>query len=267
MWTVEPGIALGYSNAVNNFLVSEELFAGFKSHPHYNSIVGMARDWQAEEWYNNIRDNFPSIFNRLEEFKTNDTVGEPELWGSDSGPISPSTLRYLHTVCDIKTHFGSLNGKEVVEIGVGYGGLCYMLHTYYDLINYHLVDLDNVITLVRKYLDRIGMHKSISFNSGMQNIQTYSHNRRDEFRMHQDAIKYDLCISEFCLSEMDDAGIDYYYQRYLLNSENIYLLMNLHAEPRKSDFIKKVEKDFDVDVLDEFPVSEWPNYVIVGKKK
>ena len=43
--------------------------------------------------------------------------------------------------------------------------------------------------------------------------------------------------------------------------------MNLHAEPRKSDFIKKVEKDFDVDVLDEFPVSEWPNYVIVGKKK
>ena len=43
--------------------------------------------------------------------------------------------------------------------------------------------------------------------------------------------------------------------------------MNLHDELRKSNFIKKVEKDFDIEVLEEFPVSRWPNYVIIGNKK
>ena len=43
--------------------------------------------------------------------------------------------------------------------------------------------------------------------------------------------------------------------------------MNLHDELRKANFIKKVEKDFDIEVLEEFPVSDWPNYVIIGSKK
>ena len=267
MWTVSPGLALGYSHSVNRFLVSEPDFLGFKSNPNYNSIVGMAADWQAEVWYNNIKDNFPSIFNRMDEFIVNDTVGKPALWESETGPISPSTLRYLHTLCDVKTHFGSLNNKSVVEIGVGYGGLCYMLHTYYDLFDYHLVDLDNVVLLTRKYLNRIGMHKSISYASGMQNMHTRSFGSEEEVNMQPHGFTYDLAISEFCLSEMDDAGIDDYYDEYILTSNSIYLLMNMHDELRKANFIKKVEKDFDIEVLEEFPVSDWPNYVIIGSKK
>ena len=213
---------MGYSHSVNRFLVSEQDFLEFKSNPNYNSIVGMAADWQAEVWYNNIKDNFPSIFNRMDEFIVNDTVGKPALWESETGPISPSTLRYLHTLCDVKTHFGSLNNKSVVEIGVGYGGLCYMLHTYYDLLDYHLVDLDNVILLTRKYLSSIGMHKSISYPSGMQNMHTLSEGSLEEIRGQPQGWSYDLAISEFCLSEMDDAGIDDYYDinDYAINKDS-----------------------------------------------
>ena len=297
MWTAPASATLTYSHVINQCLVSEEVFDGFKRNSVYNSIVGMASDWQAEVWYNNIKENFPSIFNRLEEFKHNDTVGDPEVWDSkESGLISSSTLRYLHTVCDIKTHFGSMNDKNVVEIGVGYGGLCYMLHTYYKLRNYHLVDLDNAILLVRKYLKRLGMHKSISFETEHIHpdmpadctLHTKIHGNNEDLLLHKKngfaptsdevagrggigtgdyGVEYDLAISEFCLSEMDDDGIDEYYNKYLVASKQIYLMMNLHDETRKKKCINKIEKDFDIEILDEFPVTDWPNYIIVGNKK
>ncbi len=276
MWTVETGVFLNYVHAVNKCLISESCFSSFKRDAGYNSIVGMAREWQAEIWFNNIKENFPAIFKRLDDFKHNDSVGEPELWDSkEAGLISPSTLRYLHTLCDIQKHFGLLDNKTVVEIGIGYVGLCYMLHTYYQLENYHLVDLENVVTFARKYLNSLNMNKSISFECPYKpveipdefRIETKTSNNCEEVMAVKGDSSYDLAISEFCLSEMDDEGIDDYCEKFLFTSENIYLLMNLHDEKRKNRCINKIQEVFDVELLPEFPESEWPNYVVVGKKK
>ena len=67
-----------------------------------------------------------------------------------------------------------------------------------------------------------------------------------------DKKEYDLVISEFCISEMDDKGIDDYYEKYLSKSKNIYLLMNMWDEVRKERFVNKVEKDFNLEMFKEF---------------
>ena len=48
-------------------------------------------------------------------------------------------------MCDVKKYFGDLNGKNVVEIGVGYGGLCFVLSSFYNINSYELVDLENCV--------------------------------------------------------------------------------------------------------------------------
>jgi hypothetical protein len=43
--------------------------------------------------------------------------------------------------------------------------------------------------------------------------------------------------------------------------------MNLHDELRKEKFLSRLSIDFDYSISDEFPKTEWPNYVIRGTKK
>ena len=275
MWTVNEATSRYYQNQVDRCLVNDKEFDEFKRRPHYNGIVGMASTWQAEIWYNNIKDNHPNVLAMMESFKKNDEIGSPSddnMWDSgEYGLISSSTLRYLHTLCDIEKHFGSLDGKTVAEIGVGYGGLCFVMGLYFNLKEYHLVDLDNVILLARKYLSKLNFGTDISFSTPFINHKICdtvcnTQNNTEELRLY-DKKEYDLVISEFCISEMDDKGIDDYYEKYLSKSKNIYLLMNMWDEVRKERFINKVEKDFNLEMLKEFPETpEWPNYLMIGKR-
>ena len=276
MWTVRPDIIHCYISSINRCLMSDEHFESFKSSSHYNSIVGMATVEQAPLWYDRIKEEHPDILSSMEKFKANDSFGKPvAMWSSPShGDISASTLRYLNTLCDIEKHFGSLDGKSVVEIGVGYGGLCFMIQTYYDVSCYQLVDIDNAILLTRKYLGKIGLDKNIMYEAS-SDFQTKHSNTYSTVNTltHKEELKlssspsYDLAISEFCISEMDDKGINDYYNRYLKPSKRLYLLMNLHDVLRKERFIKMVEEDFDIKMLDEFPKTHWPNYLMIAERR
>ena len=43
--------------------------------------------------------------------------------------------------------------------------------------------------------------------------------------------------------------------------------MNLHDVLRKERFIKLVEEDFDIKMLDEFPQTQWPNYLMIAERR
>jgi hypothetical protein len=43
--------------------------------------------------------------------------------------------------------------------------------------------------------------------------------------------------------------------------------MNLHDEIRKETFLNKIKEDFVITILDEYPKTHWPNYIIIGNKK
>lgn len=247
MWLASSNTQSRYDLAVNEALVNEELFKCFKSNPNYNCIVGMSELWQAPLFYDFIEKNNKEIFSKLNIFKINDSIGLPVLWTSNNGlTISPNTLRYVKTLVDLENNFGSLENFTVAELGVGYGGLAFVINKNYKLNDYVLYDLPKVEQLAKKYLSKF--HISVS-----DNTKKYE--------------KLDLFISEFCLSEFDDEQIYNFYNNLILKSDRVYLMMNLHDEIRKANFLSIIEKDFNIKIFDEYPKTMWENYIIIGTKK
>jgi 6-pyruvoyl-tetrahydropterin synthase len=207
----------------------------------------MSAQWQAPLFYKFIKENNPNIFEKLDIFKKNDTIGQPEMWISEDGiSISPNTLRYVKTLVDLETAFGSLDGFVVAELGVGYGGLCYVINSNNKLKDYVICDLPEVEQLAKKYLSKF----NIDFT-----------NDRNKHK------KFDLFVSEFCLSEFNDEWLYKFYNDLIIKSDRIYLTMNMHEEDRKSKFLNKVKEDFNITVMDEYPKTQWPNYIVIGNKK
>ena len=248
-WDVYRIIVNHYSDIVDDAINNESTFKNFKRNSKYNSIVGMCNELQAKKWLERAEKEFPQIIESIDTFKKNDTIGNPGLWDSKKyGMISSDTMHRINTLCDIEKYFGGLNNKNVVEIGVGYGGLCFVLSSFYDIKSYELVDLDNVVALSKKYLTAL----NVEANSG-------------------ETEDFDLTISEFCIAELDNKGISDYYQRYIQKSKSIYLMMNPvpHKWPEKrlSDFHDILTEDFEIEIHEEFPKMVDFNYLIIGHKK
>lgn len=242
MWLASNDTQSRYTQSVNNAINS---FDNFKSNPDYNCIVGMSENWQAPLFYDFIKEHNKEIFDKITKFIKNDSIGEPNLWISEDGlSISPNTLRYIKTLVDLETYFGNLDNFTIAELGVGYGGLACIVNSHNTIKNYVLLDLPNVQNLAGKYL------KTLNINSSTQKQN-----------------KYDLFISEFCLSEFDDNSIYEFYNESIIKSDRVYLTMNLHDEIRKKNFLDKISQDFKIMILDEYPKTHWPNYIIIGEKK
>lgn len=246
MWLASDNIAQNYSLAVDNALNDEFAFSTFKSTPSYNAVVGMSTLWQAERWYTHFKNSRPDIVDNIKKYTANDSIGSPQMYITDRGvSISPNTLRYVNTAVEIEEFFKFDRKISVCELGVGYGGLCYIMNQHFDIESYCLLDLPNVQRLATKYLNRLEINNTytgyVEWN--------------------------DLFISEFCLSEFDDTGLYEFYEKYVVHSKNIYLHMNLHEETRKSRFLQTLGLDFHYEVCDEFPKTQWPNYVVKGTRK
>jgi len=245
MWLASEETSKIYTNCIENRL-NENNYDNFKIDHNYTCIVGMSNFNQGITWYNNIKDNYPDIYKDLNIYSENDKIGNPILINDIN--ISPNTLRYINTLIEILTYFKfDKNEKlKVIELGVGYGGLCFVINKYFKNIeSYCLIDLPIVQKFAKNYLQKLNIDKCIIDS--------------DE--------ETDLFISEFCLSEFDDDGLYEFYDKYLIKSKNIYLHMNLHDIDRKNKFLERISSDFDIYLSDEYPVSEWPNYVIRGTKK
>jgi len=154
------------------------------------------------------------------------------------------TIRYIFSLCYIKEHFGNLDNMVIGELGVGYGGLAFVIGTYYKPKSYHLFDLPDVQSLALKYLKKLDIPATDTFPD----------------------VPMDLFISEFCLSEFDDTDIYLFYDKYIKNSKRIFLTMNLIDEVRKQKFIKRMNMDFDMEIYPETHGTNFPAYVIIGKK-
>jgi putative sugar O-methyltransferase len=160
MWLADSQISLNYTNAVKEALADETKFQNFKSNPNYTSVVGMSNPWQAQVWMQNIKQNYPNLYNNINIFSQNDRFGSPRMWRSDDGIwISPNTMRFINSLIEIETWFGF--GKSpirIAELGIGYGGLSYVLNCYYNVASYTLLDLPDVYLLADKYLKLLGVN-------------------------------------------------------------------------------------------------------------
>lgn len=244
MWSAEKdGLAQKYREIVKQCLTNESVFNGFKSNNDFISIVGTPSPFQLRHFMNKIED-FPEIMSHFDDFRVNDKYGNPPHIDPKSN-LSLGTIRYIHSLCDLKKHFGSLDNMVISEMGCGYGGLALIINLFFKPKSYYVIDLPEVQQLTVKYLT---LHKVSVLTE-------------------PPPLEVDLFISEFCLSEFDDEDLYKFYDMYVLNARNTYLQMNLIDEDRKQRFIKHMNQEFGLEIRSEGHGTRFPAYVIIGKKE
>jgi len=243
MWSTPENIAQSYYNVVKECLTNDIKFKNFKSIEDYVTIVGVPQLYQLQHFLSKIKQH-PDICNRFKDFEANDHYGNPPLMISEYN-MSIGTIRYIFSLAHLKTYFESLDDMTIAELGVGYGGLAFTINTFYKPKAYHLIDLPFVQQFASKYLNLLNI----------------------PFTTSPPPESVDLFISEFCISEFDDEDLYKFYEKYVKNAKNVFLMMNLFDEERKQRFIKFMNEDFNIKIYAETHGTHFPAYVIVGKKE
>ena len=241
-WIAPDAIANDYFSICNEVIHSND-FGMFKRDTRYNNIVGMSTHQQLIYWIDLYRNDL-DVNKNLNSIKKNDISMPPGMTNTDFGFISPSTMRYVNTSKEIMKYLGPFENIDVLEIGVGYGGLAYVLSHFIEMNTYKSVDLDFVQKLADIYLKNLGFSKHTPHHDGIS----------------------DLLISEFCFSEFDDGYMNSLFESYFTKTKNFYLVMNLHDSYRKNYWKDKLSELFTVVEYQENPTTQWPNYVWCGTK-
>lgn len=246
-WLAEDIFQKRYFEAITEILNDDEKLFTFKRDHKYNSIVGMGDDWQFP-FFSLYVHKTPEIHSSMEKIAHNDLFGGLKTFLYENIHVSVNTMRYAKTAAEIFNYFGTMNGKVVSEIGIGYGGLGYVMCSAFDIKSYHLLDLPLPQALAVKYLTKLGV----------KNIST---------EMPESSF---LTVSEFALSELSLDQINEYYHKVLKKSENLYLMINIHdgipnyTPDRKQTFLDILAQDFRIYRYDEYPKTVWPNDLIIA---
>lgn len=186
------------------------LFRSFRRNPIYNEILEHTSPEQGEEYLRLISED-PDVLKCMDRFVKNDDHGGPRLSRYPGiGLVSPSTLRYVKVLADLKKYFRSLDHLNVCEIGVGYGGQCRVVNAYYRPAAYTLVDIQPALALTQRFLDNYTLPSVLSYKT-MNELARQS---------------YDLVISNYAFTELPRSIQDVYLDRLLLPSKRGYITYN-----------------------------------------
>jgi hypothetical protein len=185
-------------------------FNVFRRNPIYNQILEHVTESLGREYLELVRRD-PAIAARLDEFKQNDLHGGPRTFVYPGvGRISPSTLRYVKVLADLKAHFGTLDGLRICEIGVGYGGQCRILNAFYTPKSYRLVDITAALWLAKRFLEHYAITSTLTFTT-MNELEP---------------AEYDLVISNYAFAELPGHVQDVYLDRVIARSQRGYMTYN-----------------------------------------
>jgi hypothetical protein len=241
-----------YKTVCKNAANDDECFKVFKRNPIYNGILEHVSKDQGNLYLDYIKNNSPELLEIIGDFKENDIHGGTIKFtypGIDD--ISPSTLRYIKVLSDIKNLFGDISGKKIIEIGAGYGGQCVILNKLFNPSEYAIVDLDESLELSNKYLKINGINPRIIKISEIDSINE----------------DFDVVISNYAYSELSKNLQDLYYDKIIKRSKHGYLtynfisnLCNIDSYNREEVFNKFTEKN--IKILDETPKTFENNLII-----
>ena len=204
-----------YKSVCREASENDRAFSTFKNNFSYVAILEHVNTEQGLLYLSYLEKNFPEYINYLDRFKENDKYGSPRTSEYPGiGCISPTTLRYVKVLSDIKELMGDLTGKKIVEIGSGYGGQCFILSQFYQDLDYSLIDMDEVLPLNKKYLDRLKTsHRTIS----LEEVKD----------LNED---FDLVISNYAYSEVDKELQNLYWEKVIKRSKNGYFTLNFVSD-------------------------------------
>lgn len=239
-----------YLKVCNDALEREDLFMGFKSNPDYRVVLEHVSTEQGKEYLDVISPHNSRLISLLELFATNDNIGNPARArykiNNKVIEISPTTLRYVKVLNDLMLIFGSLDGMDIVEIGVGYGGQCKIISDLFKFKSYTLVDLPEVLSLSDKFLDKMGVENIV-------------------LRQPHDAAetRYDLCISNYAFTEIDRLYQVFYRDNIIRHSDRGYITCNFIGRPdglSKQEILNLKENSWE---LEEKPLTYPNNFIYV----
>lgn len=253
MWLINKQQMDEYISSCLSFANDDHLFSYFKSRNEYCRIVAMNNEDQGRAWSDKIKNDL-ELCEKIDIFKKNDICNPPNLYYDNNlGYISPSTIRYIYNVYNIKRLF-AISQKDiskVIEIGAGYGGMAYISSNYFNLQKYYIVDLPEVKKMCDKYLKKL----NVSCHSFVEDNEE----------------KYDLLVAEYSFTEFDDEQMNYFYEKYFLKSDRLYLVVNFceneKDQARRIQWLNKIKENFDVIVEDEYPKSQYQNYIWACTRK
>jgi hypothetical protein len=142
----------------------------FKSVPNYYAVLEHVCHGQGTAYFSCIINEFNDIYTSnkdalIQLCHQNDMYGKPRQYEfQDFTVCSPTDLRYIyHSLLNLK-HMQTLglNDINIVEIGGGYGGLCFFMKNlakYFDITisSYHIFDLKLPTELQAKYLNALNI--------------------------------------------------------------------------------------------------------------
>jgi len=223
-------------------------FADFRRHPYYTKVLEHVSEGLGHQYLQLISAQGRAR-RGLHEAAKNDDVGNPRTMRLDSGlVISPTTLRYLKVADDIETHFGSIDGADVIEIGVGYGGQCRILDSLFKLNSYTLVDLRPVLNLTDEFLSRFPLRCSVRLRT-MNELSPRP---------------YHFAVSNYAFTELSRELQEVYFDKALSRSAKGYITFNDIAPPKFRPMTRdELCQRLDARVLPENPLTHPNNCIIV----
>jgi len=190
------------------------VFARFKREPAYTAVLEHATCEQGAEYLDIALAQTPELADRLHLLRRNDALGSPNVCEySRHGTFSPTTLRYAKVASDLFQLFGSLDGLRIIEIGAGYGGQAFVLHSLARPASYSIVDLEPCLALQRRYLGELGI-------DDVELVPPESLSNAGD---------YDVVISNYAFSECVREVQVTYIERIISRSARGYLTCNWFA--------------------------------------
>lgn len=224
------------------------VFNSFRRNPAYTAVLEHVSA-DAGHAYHQLLSEHGRAARSLPAIAAGDTVGHPITMRLDNGvELSPTTLRYLKVADDLERMLGSLDGADVIEIGVGYGGQCRILDALFELRSYTLVDLRPVLGLAERYLAQFPLRTAVSFKT------------LNELA----CAPYDLVISNYALTELSRDLQDCYFRKVVDHSARGYITYNEIAPPEYCAYTRdEIAGRTGAAIVPEQPLTHPSNCILV----
>ncbi|PIS09354.1 putative sugar O-methyltransferase [Candidatus Beckwithbacteria bacterium CG10_big_fil_rev_8_21_14_0_10_34_10] len=240
---------------------NDAVFKNFKRHKDYQRVLEHVTQKQGQAYLNVIKSENKNLLKHISKFQENDQLGNPLTFSykinKKNTTLSPTTLRYVKVLSDLKNIFSTLNNFEIIEIGGGYGGQGKIISSVFKFKSYTMVDLVTVLPLARKYLRMLKV----------KNVFFLKPSKIPAKKI------YDLVISNYAFSECGKEIQNEYIDKVLKTTKKGYITYNYQNESKnkyhpvspysKKEIIRILSKYHQLKILPERPKTGSANFIIV----
>jgi len=219
----------------------DDVFKVFKRSKYYTAL-GHERQEHGQMYLDIIKKTAEGLLEYFPTFQESDTIGNPIVFPYSVGQFSPTTLKYIKVLADLRNFFGGLNKLDIVEIGGGYGGQCKITSDVYVPNLYTIIDLDVAVPLIKKCLEAL-------------NVEHCCVLTQDQISSDK---KYDLVISNCAFSEVSKNLQRCYIDKILASAQRGYITYNrvgsrIAVTYSRKEIIKLLSEHHAVCIIDEGP--------------